>query len=326
MLSYTLFRALTFPVTYLLVAVLVFTAVMQIKYVNRALKNFDATQVIPTQFVLFTLSVIIGSAVLYRELEKESAGDAGKFVGGCALTFFGVYLITSARDQESEEEEEDFESDDEAIVLVPGQVYHDTEHVESNSSRRQSSTLAVTLEEEPEIIGDSPSNTRPNTSSTIPDFDSQATPTISRHYSQPASMGPPSPSPESQWTAPEDQSTEARQSMRKLLRPLSLLFPSQEFRPLPNTLKTTQSTPVLPREAQIPRPHTPPSYSSQEQRPMTPTTPYTADGSHLLSRHSIADLIPGPFTSTLSSPLSAIVADSLRRGVDVASLKPSTLR
>ena len=73
MLSYTLFKALTFPITYLLVAILVGTAIMQIKYVNRALRRFDATQVIPTQFVLFTLSVIIGSAVLYRDFEKESA-------------------------------------------------------------------------------------------------------------------------------------------------------------------------------------------------------------------------------------------------------------
>ena len=77
MLSYTLFKALTFPVTYLLVAILILTAVMQIKYLNRALSRFDATQVIPTQFVLFTLSVIIGSAVLYRDFERTSAEKDG---------------------------------------------------------------------------------------------------------------------------------------------------------------------------------------------------------------------------------------------------------
>ncbi|KAI7118604.1 DUF803-domain-containing protein, partial [Hortaea werneckii] len=54
LLSNTIWRVVTFPITYLLVAVLVLTAVMQIKYVNRALQRFNATQVIPTQFVLFT--------------------------------------------------------------------------------------------------------------------------------------------------------------------------------------------------------------------------------------------------------------------------------
>ncbi|KAF2205573.1 DUF803-domain-containing protein, partial [Delitschia confertaspora ATCC 74209] len=97
MLSYTLWRAITFPVTYLLVAILAFTAVMQIKYINRALQRFDATQVIPTQFVLFTLSVILGSAILYRDFERTPSDDAGKFVGGCFLTFLGVWLITSGR-------------------------------------------------------------------------------------------------------------------------------------------------------------------------------------------------------------------------------------
>ncbi|KAF2484520.1 magnesium transporter NIPA-domain-containing protein, partial [Neohortaea acidophila] len=101
LLSNTIWRAITFPITYLLVAVLAFTAVMQIKYVNRALQRFNSTQVIPIQFVLFTLSVITGSAVLYRDFERTSTEDAVKFVGGCALTFLGVWCITSGRGDES---------------------------------------------------------------------------------------------------------------------------------------------------------------------------------------------------------------------------------
>ena len=70
---------------------------MQIRYINRALQRFDSTQVIPTQFVLFTLSVIIGSAVLYQDFDAYTPSRAGKFVGGCLLTFLGVYFITSGR-------------------------------------------------------------------------------------------------------------------------------------------------------------------------------------------------------------------------------------
>ncbi|KAF1822989.1 DUF803-domain-containing protein, partial [Dissoconium aciculare CBS 342.82] len=97
LLALDIWRVVTYPITYLLVAVLVFTAVMQIKYVNRALQHFNATMVIPTQFVLFTISVIVGSAVLYRDFETKKTDDAIKFVAGCALTFSGVWCITSGR-------------------------------------------------------------------------------------------------------------------------------------------------------------------------------------------------------------------------------------
>lgn len=87
---------------------------MQVRYVNKALQRFDSTQVIPIQFVSFTLCVIIGSAVLYRDFERTTAEQAIKFIGGCFLTFFGVFLITSGRPPADEDEET--LSDDEGIV------------------------------------------------------------------------------------------------------------------------------------------------------------------------------------------------------------------
>ena len=105
MLSSTLWRAFTTPVTYGLIVVLLGTAVMQVRYVNKALQRFDSTQVIPIQFVLFTLSVIIGSAILYRDFERTTLEQALKFIGGCLLTFFGVFLITSGRPQQNDEDE-----------------------------------------------------------------------------------------------------------------------------------------------------------------------------------------------------------------------------
>ncbi|KAF4963983.1 hypothetical protein FSARC_8052 [Fusarium sarcochroum] len=105
MLSSTLWRAFTTPVTYVLIVILLGTAVMQIRYVNKSLQRFDSTQVIPIQFVMFTLCVIIGSAVLYRDFERTNAEQAAKFVGGCLLTFFGVFLITSGREQSHDDDE-----------------------------------------------------------------------------------------------------------------------------------------------------------------------------------------------------------------------------
>ena len=106
LLSTSFYHIFTMPIAYLFAGVLISTAVMQIKYVNRALQRFDSTQVIPTQFVLFTLSVIIGSGILYRDFEKISQNQLSKFVFGCGFTFLGVYLITSGRVTKGEEDDE----------------------------------------------------------------------------------------------------------------------------------------------------------------------------------------------------------------------------
>jgi magnesium transporter len=92
---------------------------MQVRYVNKALQRFESTQVIPIQFVMFTLCVIIGSAVLYRDFERTTAEQAVKFVGGCLLTFFGVFLVTSGRYQEDDEDTlSDMEGVEETIGLA----------------------------------------------------------------------------------------------------------------------------------------------------------------------------------------------------------------
>jgi magnesium transporter len=142
MLSSALFRAFTTPVTYALLFILLSTAVMQVRYVNKALQRFDSTQVIPIQFVTFTLCVIIGSAVLYRDFERTSAEQAAKFVGGCLLTFFGVFLITSGRTRG--DEEEDGLSDAEGVEETIGLAAQDHGHpgpqsIDSTPSSRRSS-------------------------------------------------------------------------------------------------------------------------------------------------------------------------------------------
>lgn len=118
MLSDTLWKAITFPITYLLLAILIATALMQIRYLNRALSRFDSTQVIPTQFVIFTISVIVGSAILYRDFESADAQRFCKFIGGCALTFLGVYLITSGRESNDGTRKEDENDKEQGIDLI----------------------------------------------------------------------------------------------------------------------------------------------------------------------------------------------------------------
>ncbi|CEP12979.1 hypothetical protein [Parasitella parasitica] len=97
LLSLTFFKMFAYPVSYLLIFVLVMTAILQIKYLNKALQRFDSTEVIPTQFVLFTVSAIIGSAVIYHDFDDMDMEQMSRFMSGCTVEFLGVYLITSKR-------------------------------------------------------------------------------------------------------------------------------------------------------------------------------------------------------------------------------------
>lgn len=83
---------LTYPILF----VLVFTGLYQVKYLNRALMRFDSKVVIPVQFVFFTLSAIIGSAILYGDFKKATFHQLVTFLYGCAATFAGVFIIAWA--------------------------------------------------------------------------------------------------------------------------------------------------------------------------------------------------------------------------------------
>mmetsp|Transcript_7896 Transcript_7896/g.25268 ORF Transcript_7896/g.25268 Transcript_7896/m.25268 type:complete len:284 (-) Transcript_7896:465-1316(-) len=88
------------PVLYVLLFVLVATAVLQIRYLNIAMENFGNTETVPVFYVLFTLCTILSSNFLYRDFQQQSAGSIAAFCAGCCLTFLGVFLITSARQAE----------------------------------------------------------------------------------------------------------------------------------------------------------------------------------------------------------------------------------
>ncbi|CAG8954598.1 hypothetical protein HYFRA_00004515 [Hymenoscyphus fraxineus] len=312
MLSSTLWRAFTTPVTYALIAVLVGTAVMQVRYVNKALQRFDSTQVIPIQFVMFTLSVIIGSAILYRDFEKTTGESVAKFVGGCLLTFFGVYLITSGRPSHDDEEEVGGDADEGEERI--GLLHQDPSSAEVAPTLKENNFESV----RPKVQarhGDANYDFDPVTrrSSRVSFAESSSRPRTPKMFSN-ASY--PQSSREGDQTGLENPwlgSTE------------SLLDPKP-------AVTSTISTPVLPTDAQaslsdLLRPqvadrssshgnlHTHPNLQQspappEADRPVTPA-----------ARHSIARMIPGPFISPLSGGLSVVVADTLRRGVESPRIK-----
>ena len=297
LLSDTLWRVLTFPITYLLVFVLVITALLQIRYVNRALQRFDSTQVIPVQFVLFTISVIIGSAILYRDFQSATADRVGKFIGGCALTFLGVYLITSGRARESDDQDiGNIGREEDAIGLIDEEGYQDEIENDEDHRKRKSSAGVVFGSDEDDGARGSRRSSRQQ--SGVQRLSPRTPPTPLSHASSVSSRLTTgsetiqSPLLDNPWRSSEQVST-----------------PSAR----PGPPEVTISSPLLPSESQrsgLSTPSTPPPWNQKRLSLSRNGRPST------LSRQSIARLTPGPLLAPLSSPLSAVVADSLRKGMD----------
>ncbi|CAE6447916.1 unnamed protein product [Rhizoctonia solani] len=87
-------NVLTEWIFYPSILILGLTGVGQIRHLNRALHFHESRVVIPTQFVLFNLTAIVGSAILYRDFDKINFHRFLTFFYGCCTTFLGVYLLT----------------------------------------------------------------------------------------------------------------------------------------------------------------------------------------------------------------------------------------
>ncbi|CZR54700.1 uncharacterized protein PAC_04584 [Phialocephala subalpina] len=310
MLSSTLWRALTTPVTYILILVLVGTAVMQVRYVNKSLQRFDSTQVIPVQFVMFTLSVIIGSAILYRDFEKTTPERALKFIGGCLLTFFGVYLITSGRPNRDEEDEESDEEGEERIGLL-NQEHNDEDNDHHHTLRKYDSRQRQPLQNGDAANDEEYIDTR--RSSRVSFAEPASRPRTPQRYSS----GQPSAR-----VVPPEQSA-GTENAPPLTNPWlnssdDLLYAARH-----PGLAATTSSPVLPTEAQTSldslRPPTGTVRTTSQQNfhthPNLQTSPNPPQGDRPMTpaRHSISRMMPGPLLSPLSGGLTVVVANSMRR-------------
>jgi hypothetical protein len=109
------------------------------------------------------------------------------------------------------------------------------------------------------------------------------------------------------------------------LEPFSSILPNHSSQTRPSAPEARHSAPQLNTDldgssAVQSMPQTPRQQSQYPGNSLTtPQTPHT-DGVHS-HRASLATIYPGAFTSPLSSSLSAIVADSLRRGPNFSRLR-----
>lgn len=80
-----------------------------------------AQVVIPVQFVLFTLSAIIGSAILYGDFKTAKFHQIVTFLYGCAATFLGVFIIAwapNSQDDDASDDGEDVDVSDDGSAAV----------------------------------------------------------------------------------------------------------------------------------------------------------------------------------------------------------------
>lgn len=103
----SLFNALFYnafqePIFWGFSAVLVVTALGQLRYLNKALQKYDSKHVVPTQFCFFTVSVLVGSAFLYRDFDDISSRRFVTFLLGLGTILIGVALLTPGRSTDGE--------------------------------------------------------------------------------------------------------------------------------------------------------------------------------------------------------------------------------
>ncbi|XP_030638969.1 NIPA-like protein 2 [Chanos chanos] len=87
----------TYPIFYVMFVVMVASCAFQIKFLNQAMKMFDATEVVPINFVFFTASAIVAGILFYEEFYGLSLINILMFIFGCLLSFTGVFLIARTR-------------------------------------------------------------------------------------------------------------------------------------------------------------------------------------------------------------------------------------
>ncbi|XP_072018078.1 NIPA-like protein 2 isoform X2 [Amphiura filiformis] len=99
MITLTIFgdSQLYFLIFYVMLIILPVTGVLQVRYVTQAMQFFNATVVVPTFFVFFTLSAILAGIFFYGEFEGLTLVQILIFLFGCCFSFLGVYFISSGR-------------------------------------------------------------------------------------------------------------------------------------------------------------------------------------------------------------------------------------
>ncbi|XP_065813891.1 NIPA-like protein 2 [Labrus bergylta] len=118
-----------YPIFHVMLVIMVASCAFQIKFLNQAMKMFDATEVVPVNFVFFTASAIIAGIVFYQEFEDLDLLNIFMFLFGCLLSFLGVFLIARNRPKIKQQDPNFI-----AMDQIPGRRRTDQERPEAKTS------------------------------------------------------------------------------------------------------------------------------------------------------------------------------------------------
>uniref|UniRef100_UPI0037E89AB7 NIPA-like protein 2 isoform X2 n=1 Tax=Semicossyphus pulcher TaxID=241346 RepID=UPI0037E89AB7 len=120
---------LIYPIFYVMLVVMVASCAFQIKFLNQAMKMFDATEVVPINFVFFTASAIVAGIIFYQEFEGLALLNIFMFLFGCLLSFLGVFLIARNRPKIKQQDRNFI-----AMDRIPGRRHMDKVQPEAKAS------------------------------------------------------------------------------------------------------------------------------------------------------------------------------------------------
>ncbi|KAM9386839.1 NIPA-like protein 2 [Phaethornis superciliosus] len=93
---------LTYPVFYIMIVLMATSCAFQVKFLNQAMHLYEATAVVPINFVFFTTSAIISGVIFYREFQSATLLNMFMFLFGCLLSFLGVFVIARFKEEHSQ--------------------------------------------------------------------------------------------------------------------------------------------------------------------------------------------------------------------------------
>lgn len=99
-LSFSGSNQLLHPIFYIMLVIMILTAIGQVKFLNEAMALFDTTVVMPTNFVFFTISAIMSGIVFYQEFYGLTFLEVFMFLFGAFLSFTGVFFLTGDRNDD----------------------------------------------------------------------------------------------------------------------------------------------------------------------------------------------------------------------------------
>ncbi|NXG12430.1 NPAL2 protein, partial [Sakesphorus luctuosus] len=84
---------LTYSIFYIMVVLMASSCAFQVKFLNQAMHLYEATEIVPINFVFFATSAILSGVIFYQEFQSASLLSVFMFLFGCLLSFLGVFII-----------------------------------------------------------------------------------------------------------------------------------------------------------------------------------------------------------------------------------------